>query len=81
MNKLNKMSREEIKAKKNILLQKRIQDSGLSHINDMNTKYIIIDFTSIMWCSFDPLECIFGDGDTFEDFNTQLIEQLKNHFK
>ena len=81
MNKLNKMSHEEIKAKKSVLLQKRIQESGLSNINDMNTKYIIIDFTSIMWCGFDPLECIFGDGDTFEDFNTQLIQHLKTKFK
>jgi hypothetical protein len=81
MNKLNKMSLEEIKSKKSVLLQKRIEESGLSHINDTNTKYIIIDFTSVMWCSFDPLECIFGDGDTFEDFNIQLIQHLKIHFK
>ena len=41
---------------------------------------IIINFGLISWCKFEPLECIFDEEDTFEEFNKELIKILKDKY-
>ena len=50
------------------------------NIHHTDVKYVIIKFGLISWCKFEPLECIFDEEDTFEEFNKELIKILKDKY-
>ena len=51
-----------------------------SNIQDSDVKYVIINFSGLVWCRFKDLGCIFSKDDTFEEFNDGLIEILIKHY-
>jgi len=50
------------------------------NIHHTDVKYAVIRFDTLGWCKFQPLECIFAEEDTFEEFNKELIKILKNKY-
>ena len=51
-----------------------------SYIHETDVKYVVIKFDPLGWCKFQPLECIFAEEDTFEEFNKALIQILKDKY-
>jgi hypothetical protein len=51
-----------------------------SNVYDNDVKYVVIRFDTLGWCKFEPLECIFAEEDTFEEFNKELIKILKDKY-
>jgi len=51
-----------------------------SNVYDKDVKYAVIRFDTLGWCKFEPLECIFAEQDTFEEFNKELIKILKDKY-
>ena len=53
---------------------------NVMNIHETDVKYVVINFNQIKWCKFEPLECIFAEEDTFEEFNKALIQILKEKY-
>lgn len=53
---------------------------NVMNIHETDVKYVIIRFDTLGWCKFEPLECIFAEEDTFEEFNKALIQILKEKY-
>ena len=58
----------------------KFNDATNSNVHHTDVKYVIINFNNITWCKFEPLECIFAEEDTFEEFNIKLIEIIKKKY-
>ena len=58
----------------------KFNNTNNTHIHDSDVKYVIIRFDTLSWCKFKPLECIFGEEDTFDEFNKELIKILKRYY-
>ena len=55
-------------------------EKNVMNIHESDVKYVVIKFNQIKWCKFQPLECIFAEEDTFEEFNKELIQILKDKY-
>ena len=53
---------------------------NVMNIHETEVKYVVIKFDPLGWCKFEPLECIFAEEDTFEEFNKELIKILKDKY-
>jgi hypothetical protein len=53
---------------------------NVMNIHETDVKYVVIRFDPIEWCKFEPLECIFAEEDTFEEFNKELIKIIKEKY-
>ena len=74
----NKNTKNNIISKQN-LLDNYNKKTGCN-LQDSDVKYVIINFSGLIWCKFNDLGCIFSKHDTFEEFNDGLIEILLKHY-
>ena len=52
----------------------------LNRLSNNDFRYVILDFTPLLWCTFINKPCIFSYHDTFEDFALLLKDTLKENF-
>ena len=77
MNNMNNMN-NKLKSKQELIDE--FNNKNNMNIHHTDVKYVIIHFDLIKWCKFEPLECIFDEEDTFEEFNKELIKILKDKY-
>ena len=77
MNNMNNMN-NKLKSKQELIDE--FNNKNNMNIHHTDVKYAIINFGLISWCKFEPLECIFDEEDTFEEFNKELIKILKDKY-
>lgn len=58
----------------------KFNETAVKNIHESDVKYAVIHFSRIPWCKFDPLECIFGEEDSFEEFGNELIKILQKYY-
>jgi hypothetical protein len=58
----------------------KFNETAVKNVHGSDVKYVVIHFSRIPWCKFDPLECIFGEEDSFEEFSQELIKILQQHY-
>ena len=64
----------------NKLKCENVDNIFFNQLSENDFKYVILDFTPILWCTFDNKPCIFSYDDTFEDFAILLTDALKANF-